>query len=357
MKHKFVFKLSLGLAITAVLIIVLLIAFFCRKRKRKNQNLEDNEVDFSEKQEFESEDLILFQGGENLCISDILDSPGEVIWKSSFGTLYKANLQMSNSVMLLRFIRPACSASTDEILSAIQLIGSIRHSNLLPLKAFYAGPRGEKLLVHPFYGFGTLAHFIREGTSDCHSWTIIYRISMGIAQGLCHLHTGLEKSVVHGNLKSRNVLLDQNYQPYVADFGLHLLLNPSAAQGMLDLSAAQGYKAPELIKMKEASEETDIYSLGVIFLEMLTGKEPINADAIHDEEIYLPNMLRNAILNHRITDLYHQDILLNQSGDHGLITEAQILKFFQLAMACCSPSPSLRPNIKQVLRKLEEIEK
>ncbi|KAK6936848.1 Protein kinase domain [Dillenia turbinata] len=357
MKHKFIFKLSLGLAIAAVTIIVLLIAFFCRKRKRKNPNLEDNEVEFSAKEEFDTEDLISFQGGENLSVSEILDAPGEVIGKSSYGTLYKANLQMSNSVMLLRFIRPTCTVSNDEILSAIQLIGSIRHSNLLPLKAFYAGPRGEKLLVHPFYGFGTLAHFIREGTSDSHSWTIIYRISTGIAQGLCHLHTGLEKSIVHGNLKSGNVILDQSYQPYVADFGMHLLLNPTAAQGMLDSSAAQGYKAPELIKMKEASEQTDIYSLGVIFLQILTGKEPINADASHDEEIYLPNMLRNAFLDHQISELYHQDILLNQNSDHGLITEAQILKFFQLAMACCSPSPSLRPSIKQVIKKLEEIGK
>ena len=125
---------------------------------------------------------------------------------------------------------------------------------------------------------------------------------------------------------------------------------------MLESSAAQGYKAPELIKMKDASEETDIYSLGVIFLELLSGKEPINEHPTPDEDFYLPNFMRNAVLGHRTADLYHPAILLRNSGDDKKpVTEECILKFFQLAMACCSPSPSVRPNIKLVLRKLEEI--
>ncbi|GMP23970.1 hypothetical protein CsSME_00001392 [Camellia sinensis var. sinensis] len=163
--------------------------------------------------------------------------------------------------------------------------------------------------------------------------------------------------IIHGNLKSKNILLDRNYQSYVSDFGLHLLLNPMAGQEMLEVSAAEGYKAPELIKMKDVSEETDIYSLGVILLELLTGKEPINENPAPDEEFYLTNSMRNGIFEHRISDLYHPDILLRQSGNRIPVTEECILKFFQLAMACCSPSPSLRPHIKQVLGKLEEIGK
>ncbi|GAU24442.1 hypothetical protein TSUD_364260 [Trifolium subterraneum] len=125
---------------------------------------------------------------------------------------------------------------------------------------------------------------------------------------------------------------------------------------MLESSSAQGYKAPELIKMKDASEVTDIYSLGVILLELLSGKEPINEHPTPDEDFYLPNFMRNAVLGHRISDLYHPAILLrNGIDDESQVTEECVLKFFQLAMACCSPSPSIRPNIKQVIRKLEEI--
>ena len=178
---------------------------------------------------------------------------------------------------------------------------------------------------------------------------------MGIAKGIEHLHTRLQKPVIHGNLKSKNIILDRNYQPFISDFSLYLLLNPTAAQEMLETSAAQGYKAPELIKMKDASEETDIYSLGVIFLELLSGKEPINENPTPDEDFYLPKFMRNAVLGHRIADLYHPAILVSSGRNDDIpVTEECIRKFFQLAMACCSPSPSLRPNIKQVIWKLEE---
>ncbi|KAG8652790.1 hypothetical protein MANES_06G131900v8 [Manihot esculenta] len=302
------------------------------------------------------EDLLTFQGGQDLTISDILDAPGEVIGKSNYGTLYKALLHRSNCVRLLRFLRPVCIARAKDFEEAIQLLGSIRHPNLVPLVGFYAGPRGEKLLVHPFFRRGSMAQFIRDGNADSHKWTIIYRISLGIAKGLDHLHTGLQKPVIHGNLKSKNILLDRNYQPYISDFGLHLLLNPTAGQEMLEASAADGYKAPELIKMKDASELTDIYSLGIILLELLSGKEPISENPTPNDDFHLPNFMRNAVLDRRITDLYHPDILLSNHNDNeGPVTEECVLKFFQLAMACCSPSPSLRPTIRQVLWKLEEI--
>lgn len=120
---------------------------------------------------------------------------------------------------------------------------------------------------------------------------------------------------------------------------------------MVESSGAQGYKAPELIKMKDVSQETDIYSFGVILLELLTGREPINEYPSTDhEDFYLPNSMRNAVIGHRIKDLFNPRIDLLSP-----VTEEGFLKLFQLAMACCSPTPTLRPNTKQILRKMEEI--
>ncbi|XP_031281977.1 putative kinase-like protein TMKL1 [Pistacia vera] len=360
MRNTHMLKLVLGLTSATVFIIFVVIVFFFRKRAAKDEqdDLEANNKHTNGETDIEREDLVTFQGGEDLTICDILDAPGEVIGKSNCGTLYKALLPRSGSVRLLRFLRPVCATRDKEFGDLIELLGCIRHSNLVPLLGFYAGPRGEKLLVHPFYKHGNLAEFIRGGNGESHRWTIIYGISIGIARGLDYLHTGLLKPVIHGNLKSRNILLDRNYQPYISDFGLHLLLNPTAGQELLEASASQGYKAPELIKMKDASEETDIYCYGVILLELLSGKEPINENPTPDEDFYLPNFMRNALLDHRISDLYHPDLLLSKNNSHeNPVTEERILKFFQLAMSCCSPSPSLRPNTKQALRKLEEIGK
>ncbi|KAK3033238.1 hypothetical protein RJ639_033118 [Escallonia herrerae] len=359
MGNKHILILILGVTSLCILAILFLIVIhFCRRKRAQDKAVDaEGGLECKERDELEREDLLKFQGGEDLSVHDILDAPGEVIGKSSYGTLYMASLVRTNSVVLLRFLRPACAGKMEEVVPVIHQLGSIRHPNLVPLCAFYAGPRGEKLLVHPFYHRGTLAHFIRDGNGESHKWTVIYRISVGIAKGLDYLHTGQQKPIIHGNLKSKNILLGRNYQPYVSDFGLHLLLNSTAGQEMLEDSAAEGYKAPELIKMKEASQQTDIYSLGVILLELLTGKEPIIKQSTPDQDFYLPNLARSAILDHRISNLYHPDILIVENKGQCAITEDQILRFFQLSMACCSPSPSLRPDIKQILRKLEDIGK
>lgn len=349
-------KLIFGLLPATLVIIVVLIFYFSRTRKSEDVIGDIESSENERKDETQMEDLITFHGGgEDLTIYDILDAPGEVIGKSSYGTLYKAALERSNTVRLLRFVRPACTGKCMEVESVIRLMGSMKHSNLVPLHAFYSGPRGEKLLVFPFLRCGNLAQFIRDGNAESHKWTTIYRISIGISRGLDHLHSGSQKPIIHGNLKSKNILLDRNHQPFISDFGLHLLLNPTAGQEMLEASAAQGYKAPELIKMKDASEETDVYSLGVILLELLSGQEAINENPSPSLDSHLPITMRNAILDHRIADLFHPDILISQTSNGSPVTEERILNFFQLAMACCSPSPSLRPDTKQVVRKLEEI--
>ncbi|CAA3005384.1 putative kinase-like protein TMKL1 [Olea europaea var. sylvestris] len=360
MENKYKLILIIGLTSLTFLTILFLIIFCCRRKKPQNVS-RDIEASFECKEisgVVNTDDILIrFQDVEDLTVHELLDAPGEVIGKSSYGTLYRASLVNSNSLILLRFLRPTCTLRIKEVVPIIELLGSIRHPNLVPLSAFYAGLRGEKLLVHPFYGLGNLARFIRDGNGEAHKWSIICRISIGIARGVHYLHTAFGKPVVHGNLKSKNVLLDRNYQPYVSDFGLHLLLNPMAGQQMLEASASQGYKAPELIKIKDASEESDIYSLGVIFLELLTGKEPIDENPTTDQDFYLPNTLRAAILDDRITDLYHPDILLSRNSGQTVVTEDHILRFCQLAMACCSPSTPLRPDIKQILDKLEDIAK
>ncbi|KAJ0959712.1 hypothetical protein J5N97_000624 [Dioscorea zingiberensis] len=210
--------------------------------------------------------------GSTLTAHDILDAPGEVVGKSGVQRrCTEPRVQRGGAaLLLLRFVRPACAGRTKEILPAVSVLGTVRHPNLVPLRAMYVGPRGEKLFVHPFYLAGNLSQFLHDGNAEAHRWEIIYKISLGIAKGLDYLHTGLQKPLIHGNLKSNNILLEADFRARISDYGLHLLLNPTAGQEMLEAAAAQGYKAPELIKMKEATKESDIYSMGVIFLEMIT---------------------------------------------------------------------------------------
>ncbi|KAL1559300.1 non-specific serine/threonine protein kinase [Salvia divinorum] len=349
MEHKLKVILVSTLTPLSLLTIIFLSIILCfRRRNSKNDaglDLEHKGGDVVLK--LNAEDLVKFEGGEDLSVVEILDAPGEVIGKSSYGTLYKANLVNLNCVTLLRFLRPTCTLSIEDVMPAIELLGSVRHPNLVPLNAFYAGPRGEKLMVLPFYPAGNLAHFIKDGNGEAYKWPTICSISIGIARGLHHLHTALEKPIVHGNLKSKNILLGAEYHPYVSDFGVRLLLSPSTGQQMVEASGFEGYKAPELIKMKDACEESDIYSLGIIFLELLSGKQAVDGK---DQDFYLPSAMTSA-------DLHHPEILVGLKNDERVVTEDCMLRYFQLATACCSPSRRRRPNIKQILDKLQNIAK
>lgn len=191
-----------------------------------------------------------------------------------------------------------------------------------------------------------------EGIAESHRWNIVCNLSLGIAKGLDHLHTGLDKPMVHGNLKTSNVLLDASYECKLSDYSLYLLLNPAAAQEMLEASAAQGYKAPELIKMRDATRESDVYSLGVVLLELLAQKESPDDGRPNPRDILLPASFKNLVLERKISDAFSSDLARHckRSGK-----EKNLNAFFELATACCSPSPSLRPNTRQILKRLEEI--
>ncbi|KAJ4746522.1 Leucine-rich repeat protein kinase family protein [Rhynchospora pubera] len=307
----------------------------------------------------ETEGLITFSGGENLTVTNILEAPGEVVGKSGHSTLYRASVPVgptgTNAVsVLLRFVRPGCAGKAEEIVPIVRMLGTIRHPNLVPLRALYVGPRGEKLFVHPFYAAGTLARFLREGVDETQKWDITCKISIGIARGLDHLHNGLPKLVIHGNLKANNILLDSNFQPRLADFGLHLLLNQTASQEMLESAASNGYKPPELMKMKDVCPKSDIFSFGVVLLEMLSPKEDSVRDGsvLASEELHVPTNFKDLVLERKISDAFGTEILTkNNSGAN----EERMQMLFRLATACCSPSPVLRPDIKGVLRQLEEI--
>lgn len=151
--------LVLGI-VSATLLVIVAIYGLCYLKRSSKHEIKDIES-LEEKHEEVKEDLIIFEGGEDLTICDILDAPGEVIGKSNYGTLYKALLQRSSKVRLLRFLRPVCTTTGEELDEMIVFLGRLKHPNLVPLLGFYTGPRGEKLLVHPFYRHGNLTQFIR----------------------------------------------------------------------------------------------------------------------------------------------------------------------------------------------------
>lgn len=167
---KLILAVSLPTTFSIALAIIV-IFILCRRRTTTTESNElQHDVespyekqDFSGSETEEEEELVIFEGGEDLTICDILEAPGEVIGKSSYGTLYKASLQRSGKVRVLRFLRPLCAVRSDpeELDGVIESLGFVRHDYLVPLLGFYVGNRGEKLMIHPFFASRNLSEFIR----------------------------------------------------------------------------------------------------------------------------------------------------------------------------------------------------
>ncbi|MCO5611592.1 hypothetical protein L7F22_065846 [Adiantum nelumboides] len=296
--------------------------------------------------------LVRFEGGEHLNVEEVLNAPGEVLGKTSYGTVYKAKLG-GGAMIALRLLREDTVKEKDHFMPAIQQLGLIRYPNVVSLLAYYAGPKGEKLLVYNYLSRGSLADLLynRSLNRSPLSWARRHKIALGAARGLAHLHHGTRSQIIHGNLKSKNIMVDESFEGHLTDYGLALLMNSGAQNEMVNAAAAQGYKAPELVKMSRANTTTDVYSFGIVLLEILTGKRPRETDGPDKLALDLPTTVKAAVIEERISDLFDLEIITGMRSP----LEDGLVQTLQLAMGCCAPSPAVRPDIKEVVRQLEEI--
>lgn len=170
-------------------------------------------------------------------------------------------------------------------------------------------------------------------------------IAIGAARGLSYLHN--QENIVHGNLTSGNILLDEQINAKIADFGLSRLMTAAANSNVVATAGALGYRAPELSKLKKASTKTDIYSLGVILLELLTGKAP--GESMNGVD--LPQWVASIVKEEWTNEVFDLELM----RDDAATTGDELLNTLKLALHCVDPSPTSRPDIQQVLQQLEEI--
>ncbi|XP_043706139.1 putative kinase-like protein TMKL1 isoform X2 [Telopea speciosissima] len=343
--------LVIGLMTSAVVLASLLIGYVQGKRRKGG-----SEDDIEEGEEEEIDDngdgkLILFQGGEHLTLEDVLNATGQVMEKTTYGTIYKAKLADGGTIAL-RLLREGSCKERNSCLPVIKQLGRIRHENLVPLRAFYQGQRGEKLLIYdylPNKSLYDMLHETRAGKPPILNWARLHKIALGIARGLAYLHTGMEVPVIHGNVRSRNVLVDEFFVARLTEFGLDKMMVPALADEIVAVAKSDGYKAPELQKMKKCNPRTDVYAYGILLLEILMGKKP-GKDARSGQFVDLPSMVKVAVLEETTMEVFDVEVLkgIRNPMEEGLV---QALK---LAMGCCAPVASVRPTMDEVVKQLEE---
>ncbi|KAL1307963.1 hypothetical protein HN51_049875 [Arachis hypogaea] len=288
--------------------------------------------------------LVHFDGPLAFTADDLLCATAEIMGKSTYGTVYKATLEDGSQAAVKR-LREKITKSQREFESEVAVLGRIRHPNLLALRAYYMGPKGEKLLVFDYMPNGSLASFLHaRGPETVIDWPTRMRIAQGMARGLFHLHS--RENIIHGNLTSSNVLLDESTNAKIADYGLSRLMTAAANSNVIATAGALGYRAPELSKLKKANTKTDVYSLGVILLELLTGKPP--GEAMNGVD--LPQWVASIVKEEWTNEVFDVELMRDAStnGD-------ELLNTLKLALHCVDPTPSARPEAQQVLQQLEEI--
>ncbi|PSR89708.1 Kinase-like protein TMKL1 precursor [Actinidia chinensis var. chinensis] len=343
--------------LTGTVVLASLLIGYVQGKKRKNR--EDDEELEEEGEEDENGSscggggegkLILFQGGEHLTLEEVLNATGQVMEKTSYGTIYKAKLADGGTIAL-RLLREGCCKDGSSCLPVIRQLGRVRHENVIPLRAFYQGKRSEKLLIYDYLPNRTLHDLLHESRvgKPALNWARRHKIALGIARGLAYLHNGLETPITHGNVRSKNVLVDDFFVARFTEFGLDKLMIPVVADELVALAKTDGYKAPELQKMKKCNSRTDVYAFGILLLEILLGKKP-GKNGRSGDYVDLPSLVKVAVLEETTMEVFDVEVLkgIRSPMEDGLV---QALK---LAMGCCAPVASVRPTMDEVVKQLEE---
>ncbi|KAL3534324.1 hypothetical protein ACH5RR_002785 [Cinchona calisaya] len=271
----------------------------------------------------------------------------EKLGEGGYGLVYKGKLR-SGSLVAVKMLNKS-KANGQEFINEVATIGRIHHVNVVRLVGFCV-TASKHALVYDFMPNGSLDKFIFSECSsgDPLSWQRSYEIAVGVARGIDYLHQGCNMQILHFDIKPHNILLDEGFVPKVSDFGLAKLY-PIQDGYLATLTAARGtigYMAPELFykQVGRVSNKADVYSYGMLLMEMAGRRKNINALAEHSSQIYFPSWIYYKIE-------VGEDM---EIGDHVTEEEKAIArKIVLIALWCIQMTPEDRPSMREVLEMFE----
>ncbi|KAI8540903.1 hypothetical protein RHMOL_Rhmol08G0021500 [Rhododendron molle] len=207
---------------------------------------------------------------------------GGKLGQGGFGGVYKGVLCPTQQEIAVKRISKGSKQGKKEYKSEVKIISRLRHRNLVQLFG-WCHEQGEFLLIYEFMPNGSLDTHLFGGKSKL-TWTVRYKIALGLASALLYLHEEWEQCVIHRDIKSSNIMLDSNYNARLGDFGLARLVDHELGLERTVLAGTMGYFAPECVITGNATKESDVYSFGVVALEIACGRKPIvelNRDSGH----------------------------------------------------------------------------
>ncbi|OMO66615.1 hypothetical protein CCACVL1_21055 [Corchorus capsularis] len=279
-------------------------------------------------------------------LQDMLRASAEVLGSGNFGASYKADIS-AGAVVVKRY-KQMNNVGREDFHEHMRRLGRLNHPNLLPLMAYYYR-KEEKLLVAKFMENGSLAshlhanHTLEQPSLD---WPTRLKIIKGVSRGLNYLYTELPSLVVpHGHLKSSNVLLDENFEPLLCDYALRPVINQERAHMLMT-----AYKSPEYVTSGRISKKTDVWSLGILILEVITGKFPENyLTPNYDSSTSLATWVNEMVKEKKSGEVFEKEMAGTKNS------KGEMFEVLKIGLSCCEEDPETRPEMKEVVQKIEEL--
>ncbi|KAJ8751526.1 hypothetical protein K2173_016757 [Erythroxylum novogranatense] len=329
------------LLIASAVLVLLAIYTLIRTRIAARRMMEDGnwEITLYKKLDFSIDDIV-----KNLTSSNVIGTGGS-------GVVYRVIIPNGETLAVKKMWSPEGNTAFN---SEIRTLGSIRHRNIVRLLG-WGSNRNLKLLFYDYLPNGSLSSFIHGAGKGGAEWEARYGVVLGVAHALAYLHHDCVPAILHGDVKAMNVLLGPGYEPYLADFGLARIVNSITSDDISKpcqrphLAGSYGYMAPEHASMQRITEKCDVYSFGIVVLEVLTGRHPL------DPTLPGGSHLIQWVRDHLATKKDPVDILDPKLRGRTDPTTHQMLQTLAVSFLCISSRADDRPTMKEVVAMLKEI--
>ncbi|XP_045800233.1 G-type lectin S-receptor-like serine/threonine-protein kinase SD2-5 isoform X1 [Trifolium pratense] len=268
----------------------------------------------------------------------------EKLGSGGFGSVYKGVLPDGTQLAVKQL--EGIGQGKKEFRAEVSIIGSIHHLNLVRLKGFCADGT-HRLLVYEFMANNSLDKWIfkKKKGEFLLDWDTRFNIAVGTAKGLAYLHEDCDSKIVHCDIKPENVLLDDHFTAKVSDFGLAKLMNREQSHVFTTMRGTRGYLAPEWITNYAISEKSDVYSYGMVLLEIIGGRKNYDTNE-SSEKSYFPSFAFKMMEEGKMRDILDSELKIDEHDDRAQCA-------IRVALWCIQEDMSMRPSMTKVVQMLE----